>query len=68
MGVPKTVTWQRRDCDLNPAPESSTLEQINRRHGKRFIYVSDRTHGKIAVDAYMLAMNQYSAAAGVVIS
>ena len=31
MGVnslPKTVTWQRRDCDLNPdpsAPESSTL-------------------------------------------
>jgi len=28
MGVnslPKTVTRQRRDCDLNPAPESSTL-------------------------------------------
>jgi len=26
--LPKTVTWQRRDCDLNPgpsAPESSTL-------------------------------------------
>jgi len=44
MGVnslPKTVSRQRRDCDLNPgpsAPESSTLTTRLRRGGSKEIY------------------------------
>jgi len=47
MGVnslPKTVTGQRRGCDLNPgpsAPESSTLTtQLPSHHGSTNIFVN----------------------------
>jgi len=58
MGVnslPKTVTRQRRDCDLNPglsAPESSTLTTRLPSHPRRGkTYRNEANCGLTAVDA-----------------